>query len=335
MVNAIEQTQNCFANLKMGIKMISGQYIPALVSVIVPVYNRAKLVGKTLDSILEQTYPDVEIVVVNDGSTDDSLSVLEDYKSKFPERIILVDQQNTGQVRARNNGIQKARGEFIAFLDSDDTWEKEKLALQVPLFKQNVGLVYSAIYEVDENGSVTKLVPCEQDVKGRKAYEHLLIRNRMTGGTVVVTRKAVETVGLFDETFKAAENWDLWIRIAKEYEVDFVNKPLVRYLKHQGNMSHDSSRMSDAAWAILQKHLTDNTTYKALPDVYNTAYANYFYLQGVNEFSRGSYTLSRVFFYKSWKYQFCYKDSAIRVLRSFLGVGLNKMLSRLKGNIQK
>ena len=104
--------------------------IKGLVSVVVPVYNRENLVGKTLNSILRQTYPQVETIVVNDGSTDGSLEVLRSYKQNYPEQIVVINQKNMGQALARNNGIKKANGEFIAFLDSDDTWVPEKLEIQ-------------------------------------------------------------------------------------------------------------------------------------------------------------------------------------------------------------
>lgn len=303
--------------------------IPGLVSVIVPVYNRAHLVAKTLDSILAQTYPLVEVVTINDGSTDNTLMVLQTYAADYPDRVLVIDQPNTGQVRARNHGLLKARGEYIAFLDSDDTWEPEKLALQLPLFKGNVGLVYSGIYEVDDTGKITKIVPCEPEVKGF-VYSQLLIKNRMTGGSVVVTRNALDRVGFFDESFTAGENWELWIRIAKEFRVEYVNQPLMRYLRHQGNMSHDNSRISASALAILQKHLPSGTGQEELKKVYKTAYANYFYTLGVREFSQKCYKKAVKNFLMTWKFRLFYEDSLLRILRSILGTKINEMFSNFR-----
>lgn len=305
-------------------------YIPKLVSTIVPVFNRANLIGKTLDSILNQTYPQIEVIAVNDGSTDDSLAILESYAQRHPTRIRIINQQNTGQARARNNGIRQARGEFIAFLDSDDTWDKEKLALQIPLFNGRVGLVYSAILEVDENDTITELIPCDPKVKG-DIYALLLIANRMTGGSVVVTRQAIDNVGMFDESFPAAENWDLWIRVAKEYHIDYVDKPLVRYLRHSGNMSADQRLMCAANTAILHKHLPNRTTLpRELHRTFDTAYANFYYLQGIIHFSNGEYQSARKYFYHAWRYKMLYKDSALRVFRSFLGFTVNSILARYR-----
>ena len=233
----VEHFENALDNV---IGMISTKLplpgVPGLVSVIVPIYNRECLVGKTIDSILNQTYRNVEIIAVNDGSTDGSLEVLKQYSNKHPEKIVVVDQQNAGQVRARNNGILHAHGEYIAFLDSDDTWSPQKLAKQLPLFNDDVGLVYCGIHEVGPDDRISYSVPCEADMRG-DIYQQLLIKNRMTGGTVVVSRKALDAVGLFDETFQAAENWDLWIRIARLFSVEYVDEPLLNYLKHPGNKS--------------------------------------------------------------------------------------------------
>lgn len=300
-----------------------------LVSVIVPVFNREQLVAKTLDSILWQSYPYVEIIAVNDGSTDGSLAVLSEYAQRYPDKLVILDQSNAGQVRSRNNGITASRGEYIAFLDSDDTWAQDKLSLQIPLFQGNVGLVYSGINEIDAEGRITATVLPEPAMRG-DIYRHLLVKNRMTGGAVVVTRKALNAVGCFDESFLAAENWDLWIRISKEFEVEYVNKPLVNYLKHAGNMSQDSPRMVQGAWNILQKHLPCVPADKSLKKCYLEAYANYYYGLGVRHFGAFKYKESREMFFQCWKFMPCYRDSLLRFLRTLCGRGINRRIHKLK-----
>lgn len=303
--------------------------IPGLVSVIVPVYNREHLVGKTIDSILAQSYPAVEIVAINDGSTDGSLSILTAYSQRHAGKITVIDQANGGQVRARNCGIRRSRGEYIAFLDSDDTWAREKLTLQIPLFRDNVGLVYSGINEVDAQGAVVRKVLPEPGMRG-EIYRHLLVRNRMTGGTVVVTRKALDEAGHFDESFRAAENWDLWIRIARRFAADFVDQPLLNYLKHGGNMSQDGERMAAANWAMLQKHIPSVPSEEQLTKSYLEAYAHYYYQLGVHCFGQGSYGEARQMFRRCWKYVPSYKDSVLRTVRTFAGKEVNQLMSRLK-----
>ncbi len=305
---------------------------PGLVSVIVPVYNRADLVGATLESILAQTYRNIEIIAVNDGSTDTSLEVLKAYADKYPDKVKLIDQQNTGQVRARNNGIQHAQGEFIAFLDSDDTWAREKLELQIPLFTPKTGLVYCGINEVDQNNTIIRTVPCEAGMRG-SIYRKLLIKNRMTGGSVVVSRTALESVGVFDESLQAAENWDLWIRTARNFKVNYLNKPLVNYLKHSGNLSSNAERMSQAAWALLQKHLPPSSNNGELRQTYALAYAHFYYNQAVMHFGAGDYRRARISFLHCWRYKPLYQDSAVRMLRSLMGRGINRLLSNCKNKM--
>jgi glycosyltransferase involved in cell wall biosynthesis len=311
-----------------NIKLLN-QVIPGLVSVIVPVYNRENLVGMTIDSILAQTYPDIEVIAINDGSTDGSLAVLKTYADSHPGKVVIVDQQNSGQVRARNNGIKHSRGEYIAFLDSDDTWAPQKLAKQLVLFNGDIGLVYCGIHEVDPNGKVLHTVSCEQNLRGY-IYQQLLVKNRMTGGTVVVSRTALESAGLFDESFQAAENWDLWIRIARLFPVDYVDEPLLNYLKHPGNMSSNSGKMSQASWAILQKHLPPSSRSGKLGQAYLQAYANYYYNQALVNFSKGEYPDARKDILRCWRYKPLYRDSSVRMMRSLLGKKVNQIISSCK-----
>jgi glycosyltransferase involved in cell wall biosynthesis len=300
-----------------------------LVSVIMPVYNRETLVGAAIDSILSQTYPAIEVVLVNDGSTDNSLSVIKDYERKYPEKIVVIDQENQGQVASRNNAIRKANGKYIAFLDSDDLWEPTKLEEQMPLFKENVGLVYSAINNIDESGKIVNAVMCDESVRGN-ILPQLLVRNQMTGGTVVVLKEALDRVGLFDESFSAAENWDLWIRVCKEYDADLVNKPLVQYRVHPGNMSKDRTLMLGAKEDILNKHCNVNPESEEMARHFNHAKADLAYWKGVYHFSRAEYLESRAYFFEAHRLIPYYEDSTMRIARSYLGKFGNQLIAFVK-----
>lgn len=306
--------------------------VEGLVSVIVPVYNRADIVSRTIESILAQSYQNFEVIAVNDGSSDASLDVLNSYALSHPGKVVVLNQQNTGQARARNNGIKLSKGEFIAFLDSDDTWEKDKLSLQMPLFKKKVGLVYCGIYEVDSQNNKLKSVLCEPGMRGN-VYKRLLVKNRMTGGSVVVSREALNKAGFFDVTLDAAENWDLWIRISREFLVDYIDLPLVNYLRHPGNMSCDMERMSRSSWAVLQKHLPPDEKKGVLATAYDEAYANYFYNIGVLSFSHGDYQRARSMFRQCWNYHLFYRDSLLRMFRVVLGGKVNRAISNFKSRI--
>jgi len=300
-----------------------------LVSVIVPVYNREKYVGGAILSILAQTYQSIEIILVNDGSSDRSLEIIREFKVKHPNKIIVIDQKNQGQVVSRNNAIRRATGQYIAFLDSDDLWHPLKLERQIPLFTKNVGLVYCGIDNIDEHGKVINTVLCDQSVTG-DILPQLLIRNRMTGGTVVLTREAVDKVGFFDEEFSAAENWDLWIRVCREYDARLVNEALVQYRIHPGNMSKDRMLMLSAKESIIMKHCSGVPSSEKMAENYRLAKADLAYFKGVYYFSNGEYAKSRTYFFETHSLIPFYEDITMRVFRSYLGKIGNKFIASLK-----
>jgi glycosyltransferase involved in cell wall biosynthesis len=301
----------------------------ALVSVIVPVYNRAHLVTETVISILGQTYRNIEIILINDGSTDNSLKIIEALQQEYPDVIRIVDQENQGQTVARNQGIKQALGKYIAFLDSDDLWAPGKLDLQIPLFDEGVGLVYGGVELINEYGETTGFDACDPAVQGN-IYPQLLVKNRMTGGSVVVLREALDRVGGFDPEFSAAENWDLWLRICKEYKVRLVNKPVVKYRQHQNNMSKDTMLMQDAKRQIMAKHCDKHSSDKLIALYSKLAEADLFYKLGVICFSREQFgeairNFSRVMMISPF-----YEDTPVRLLRCFLGSRGNRMLRIFK-----
>lgn len=301
----------------------------SLVSVVVPVFNRELYICDTLDSILSQTYQDIEIVAVNDGSTDNSLNLLEDYKQRYPEKISIINQSNQGQVAARNAAIAVSRGAYVAFLDSDDLWLPEKLEKQMPLFCDDVGLVYCAVYNIDESGRTVGMTPCETGVRG-KAYLRMLTSNQMTGGTVVLSRAAIDAVGSFDESLSAAENWDLWLRVSKRFSIDYVDEPLVKYRKHSGNMSKDHELMMNAIEQILAKHCKCSTITTEEDSACRIARANYEYRNGVHYFSRYECQKARGYFRNALALQPNFKDARARLLRTYLGASGNRLLAAVK-----
>ena len=303
-----------------------------LVSVIMPVFNREHYVGDALDSILAQTYTNIEIIVVNDGSTDGSLDVLEDYRNRFSDKLLLINQKNQGQVVARNNGIAACSGEFIAFLDSDDLWLPEKLEKQIPLFDDNIGLVYSAVYNVSDNGEIIDITYCNERVRGN-AYDQMLTGNKMTGGTVVLSRVAVIEVGLFDQSLSAAENWDLWIRVSKSFFLNYIDEPLVKYRKHDGNMSKDSKLMLSAIEQILNKHCARAKPIAAIESSCNEAWANYEYRKGLHHFAKHEYVSARTCFSSALQLQSDYKDARVRLFRTYLGKRCNAFLAAMKSMV--
>jgi glycosyltransferase involved in cell wall biosynthesis len=210
------------------------------VSVVVPSYNRAHLLDACLESVVRQTYRDFEIVVVDDGSTDNTAEVA----ARYAPLARYVWQENRGIPEAYNRGIQEARGEYILFVDSDDQLLEEALGAEVAVLDENddVGLAYAQAWQVDESGAVTALrkpafARGAYIRSGREEIKDLLFWCHITSPTPMVRRRCFDDVGPFDPQLPIGEDWDMWIRIAKKYDVAYIDRPLGKYLKHSGNIS--------------------------------------------------------------------------------------------------
>lgn len=199
-----------------------------LVSVIVPTRDRAALLARALRSVLGQTYDRFEVLVVDDGSEEDIAAVA---GALADDRIrVLRQPRNLGVAAARNRGLKEARGELVAFLDSDDRWMPHKLERQVAILRRRppkVGLVYSGVAAEDERGERTLTVPTARG----DVFREMLWHNVVHFGTssVVIRREVVDTVGLFDETLPAIEDYDYWLRIARFYEFEIAPEVLIVY----------------------------------------------------------------------------------------------------------
>jgi len=221
------------------------------VSVVIPAYNAAATLPETLASVFAQTFADLEVIVVDDGSTDETPALL----AAYGDRIRVLRKVNEGRPSTtRNLGAKAARGELVAFLDADDRWQPEKLARQVALFAANsrLGLVYTAAAVIDASGRVLRVNPCPPGGRGQ-VYPLLAVRNMMVGSSVMARRAAIAEAGWFDEELTSIENWDLWIRIARRWEVDCVDEPLTLYRVHAGNRSADVELRRRNIFRILEK----------------------------------------------------------------------------------
>lgn len=204
--------------------------MPPLVSVIIPTYNSAPTICRAIDSVLAQTFDDVEIVVIDDGSTDDTVQRLRQYEGKIAYHY----QPNQERSVARNRGIQCSRGAYVAFLDADDHWLPNKLELQVSLLRAcpEIGLVYSWVHIVDQAGEIVGRLGHERpstESAGADLFRWLLLGYSVPTLSVVVRRDCFDSVGVFDESITYCEDWDLWLRIAGKYPFGHVAQPLACY----------------------------------------------------------------------------------------------------------
>lgn len=225
------------------------------ISVIIPNFNRRHIIGRALDSVLLQTLPALEIIVVDDGSTDQSGEFLE---REYPD-IRLLTQEHKGVSAARNLGIRAAQGEWLALLDSDDAWLKEKLALQYKAVKQNDTCKVVHTNEIwMRNNS-----PLSQKSKHRKyggyIYQHCLPLCVMSPSSIMIHQDVFDDIGFFDENLPVCEDYDLWLRICSHYPVLFLEQALI--IKYGGH--HD--QLSRQYWGM------DRYRIRALAKILKTA----------------------------------------------------------------
>jgi len=215
-----------------------GDRTDTTVSVVLPTYNRAHTVRTAIDSVLAQSYEDFELIVVDDGSTDDTPTVVSDVSDhrvqylRFPE--------NRGANVARNAGIRAADGQYIAFQDSDDVWRPRKLELQVRTFERapaDVGVVYTGYYRISDGSR--QYGPRGKETLSGDIHEEMLKGNGWFIPTAVaaVRRACFDAVGLFDERLQRLQDWEMWLRLSERYEFELVKKPLLEKPMEQDDVS--------------------------------------------------------------------------------------------------
>jgi glycosyltransferase involved in cell wall biosynthesis len=255
------------------------------VSVIIPSYNYAQFLPSAVESALAQTRAAHEIIVVDDGSTDDTPQVL----ARYGQRIRALQQPNQGLSAARNSGAQMASGELLAFLDSDDTWLPTKLERQVARVEADpaVGLVHCGVSEVDRAGDVIRRRL--DGMEGPVAYEMLLFRRSvlMPPSTFLVPRKVFVETGGFDTQLNHSEDWDFGFRVASRHRVAFVAEALVNYRLHGGNMHRNVNNMARAMLFAYAKAFREPSSEVAR--LRRRAYGNLHAVLAGSFFSAGQY----------------------------------------------
>lgn len=226
-----------------------------------PAYNSGAYIAEAVRSVQAQTYPDWELVVVDDGSTDETAGIVRDI-SRADARVRYIFQQNGGQGKARNAGLRHARGDLIAFLDSDDLWLRDKLELQVEVLRrEKADLVFSDgfIFEGEdtESDSQTFAVICGR-YAGAEMLRLLLIFNRIPVLSVLARRESIEGAGLFAEgrEYQNCEDYELWLRLARRGAVFFgMEEKLVRYRRHPASATYSDSQALKPMVAVVRAHI--------------------------------------------------------------------------------
>lgn len=227
-----------------------------LVSIITPTYNRDDFISFAIDSVLKQTYSNFELIIVDDGSTDNTGVVVKKYLNDT--RIKYIWQENRGQSVARNKGLDLSTGEYVCFLDSDNVYETTKLEIQVRILNMSpvVDIVYGSEELIDEDGKLIKKknMRCYSGV----IYEKLLLDNFIGMNTTLVRRKCFVEMGGFDETIKVADDYDLWLRFSAKYVFHYepVNFAQYRIMKNQ--ISSDKNRRFESNKKTIQNFMDNN-----------------------------------------------------------------------------
>jgi glycosyltransferase involved in cell wall biosynthesis len=235
------------------------------IDVVIPVYNGAKFILQALESVVNQTLSPRRIIIVDDGSTDNTYELVVKYAENSRVEIKIISKNNGGLSSARNAGIKESDGDFIAFLDADDSWVKNKLEEQISLFEKtkfkNLALIYCDYDVINSNGDIlfkNYKAPLDDKRMRGSVFKTLLSRNQIasSGSGVLIKREVFETVGLFDENLKFGEDWDMWLRISERYEIDFVDKVLVHIRKHGQNMTSNPSKIFEKELGFYGKWIS-------------------------------------------------------------------------------
>lgn len=226
-----------------------------LVSVIIPSYNREHLIGRSIRSVLNQTYEEIEVIVVDDGSTDNTRDVVNNFNDK---RIRYIHHDNNlGGCIARNTGINASRGEYIAFQDSDDVWLPDKLEKQMQAFKivpENVGIVYSAFIRVKDDSA--SFIPSPKfTIKDGNLLYQLIKGNFISTQTTILRKICFDKAGEFDKNLHRLQDWELFIRMSKYFEFKYISEPLVIAYYQKDSISSNKKAYLEAITLIIEKHL--------------------------------------------------------------------------------
>jgi len=227
-----------------------------LVSVITATYDMAQYVVEAVDSILGQTYPHIEAVVIDDGSKDNTQKVLAQYANN--PRVKIIHQENAGQTAAKNRGLAECTGSYVGFCDSDNAWLPDKIATQLPVLTNDkaLGVVYGDVQFIDDKGAD---IPTPQVKRhSGKITGRLLVDNFVPFNTCLVPRDILTEFGGFDESLSMAIDYDLWLRISTRYEFRYVPQVLARYRIWGGQMSHRTGERLDNAMRMMEKFLQEH-----------------------------------------------------------------------------
>lgn len=279
-----------------------------VVSVIIPNYNQARYLGEAIQSVLDQTYRSFEIVVVDDGSTDNSRELV----SLFGGKVRYLWQENQGLGAARNQGILAARGEIIGLLDADDEWHPAFLEKMVSLAAQHprATVFYCGAQTMDEDGRELPQQLGGPAIPPETIYQKILRANFLIPSTILMRRSVLMAAGMFEQSIRSihgCEDWDLWLRLLPKHLFVGAQKCLVRYRLHGESLSTNSARMKQAVQAVIEKNFgLDDGEWHNWTDDKKRAYGGIYRYQ----------LLATVFHESDWEAGACYLRRGLQIDRT-------------------
>ncbi len=304
----------------------------SLVSVIITTYNRADYIKYSIDSVLKQTYDFFELIIIDDGSTDNTVDIIKTYNDK---RIRYFYQRNFGQNFARNYGLQLSKGEYAAFLDSDDVWEINKLEKQVAILDKhrNIGLVYCATAIIDRYNSIVG----KQKIYNYsgKVTKQLLLLNFLYNGSCAMFRinDSLYKIGMFDESIKRMTDWEFYLKYSVHNEFYCIPEYLLKYRMHSSTMSFNYMDYLASGFKILDKFFRNKDLPASIIKYKDLAYAMRYRYLAQRFLDNGKYIEARAYIIKAfaqtgniiWE-----KEGIFTFIKCFLPYRLFKFISYLK-----
>ncbi len=264
------------------------------VSIVIPTYNRAHLLSRAIQSVLNQTYADFELIIVDDGSTDETEKLVKSFNSRMIRYIRY--RENKGEAAARNAGIQSAKGEYLAFLDSDDEWMSEKLEKQMRIFEKappEVGIVYTG-FVVTRNKKKKYILSGGMASENGDVFRNLLKGDFVLPSTILIKVECFKRAGVFDERFSRMADSELFLRMSRYYQFKCVNEPLVIYYPQPDSISANKSTCIKPYKLILEMYFEDIKQDKRI-------LASYYFVLGDLVCCYGELSQGRDYFIRSVK----------------------------------
>lgn len=304
-----------------------------LVSVILPAYNREAYIAGAIESVLNQTVSNWELIVVDDGSTDGTLDSVRPYTVRHPGKVKVISQRNSGVAVARNTGIRHSRGTHVAFIDSDDTWHPRKLERQIAVSRRNphLAFLYTGYQIVDSSGRPQRTVRPDRRFQGDISRLLWTEENEILGPTLLVSRDKLFAVGLYDEHLRGAENLDLRLKLARLGPVAFIDDTLYYYRKHAESLTADQETMLACTRAMIESHFEGARTPADLR-LRSQVRAACAYREGSLYFERMEYGKAIRSYARSWWGSRRKRELLIRTVRCLVGRRGNSVLRALKAN---